>query len=101
VQGLKTLVKGHFQAIEYLKNRPQDAAKRMASRLNDNALGQFAGLRLPDVNENRDFLSGSAPRLRSTAQELANLMVSHNLLQRTVAVEHIADPSCLPEGRNE
>jgi len=33
-RALKKLVRGRFRAIEFLANQPQDAAKRMAPRLN-------------------------------------------------------------------
>jgi NitT/TauT family transport system substrate-binding protein len=97
-QALRELVQGHFRAIECLKSRPQEAGKLMAPRLNDNALAQFSGLRLPDVNENRLFLAGTSPNLRSAARDLADLMLRRKLLQRPVATDRIADPNYRPGG---
>ena len=97
-QALKALLKGHFRAREYLASQPQDAAKRMAPRLGENALAQFTGLRLLDIQENRALLGGNSPRLKSTATELADLMLRRKLLQRPVSVDRLADPSFLAEG---
>ncbi len=97
-QALKALLKGHFRAREYLASQPQDAAKRMVPRLGENPLAQFTGLRLLDMQENRAWLTGNSPRLKSTATELADLMLRRKLLQRPVSVERLADPSFLAEG---
>jgi NitT/TauT family transport system substrate-binding protein len=97
-QALKDLVKGHFKAIEYLANQPQDAAKRMVPRLNGDALTQFNGLRLPDLKENRAFLAGASPGLSATARDLAGLMLRRKLLLRPVATDGLADPQYLPGG---
>jgi hypothetical protein len=94
----RLFIKGHFRAIEYLKSRPQDAEKRMAPRLNNDALAQFNGLHLPDVNENRVFFAGASPNLRSAARDLADLMLRRKLLQRPVATDRFADPNYLPGG---
>jgi len=98
---LKELLDGHFKALEYLKNNPQDAAKRMAPRLNGDALEQFAGIHLPDLKENRNFLSSDSLRLKSIAHELAELMIRRKLLQRPVAADSLADSSYLPGGMHE
>ena len=97
-QALKILLKGHFRALEHLASQPQDAAKRMEPRLNGDALAQFTGLSLPDLKENRALLTGNPPPLKSIATELADLMLNRKLLQKKVSVEHLADPSFLPEG---
>lgn len=97
-QALKALLKGHFRALEHLASQPQDAAKRMAPRLNGDALAQFTGLSLPDLKGNRALLSGNPAPLKSTATELADLMLNRKLLQKKVSVERLADPSFLAEG---
>lgn len=98
-RALKALLKGHFLAREYLASQPQDAAKRMAPRLGENPLAQFTGLTLLDMKENQAWLGGNPPRLQSTASELADLMLRRKLLQKTVSVERLADPSFLAEGK--
>ncbi len=97
-QALKALLKGHFLAREYLASQPQDAAKRMAPRLGENPFAQFTGLRLLDLKENRALLTGNPAPLKSTATELADLMLRRKLLQKKVSVEHLTDPAFLPEG---
>ena len=94
-KALRELLKGHFRAREYLASQPQDAAKRMAPRLGENALEQFVGLSLPDIQENQVLLGGNPPGLRSNAGALADLMLRRKLLQKPVSVERLADPSFL------
>ena len=96
-KALKELLTGHFQAREHLSDQPQDAEKRLAPRLGNNGLAQFTGLSLPDIKENRSLLGGNPPRLQITAGALADLMLHRKLLQGAVAVDHLADPSFLPE----
>lgn len=98
-QALKVLLQGHFRALEHLASQPQDAAKRMEPRLGENVLAQFMGLNLPDLKGNRALLSGNPAPLKSTATELADLMLTRKLLQKKVSVERLADPSFLPEGK--
>lgn len=96
---LKTLLAGHFRALDYLARQPGDAAARMAPRMGvspGEVLPQFAGLRLPSLAENRQFLAGASPRLEAGAEELAGLMVRQQLLRRPVDVTHLADASFLP-----
>lgn len=95
-QALKELVQGYFRALEYLATNPQEAAQRMAPRLGENALAQFSGITLPDIQENRALLGGNPPPLTITAGELAGLMLRRELLRKSVSVERIADPSFLP-----
>ena len=99
-KALKELLTGHFRAREYLASQPQDAEQRMTPRLGNNGLAQFTNLKLPDIEENRRLLDGNPPPLQITASKLADLMLRRKLLQRTVAVDHLADPSFLPE-RNQ
>lgn len=100
-KALEDLVRGHFRAKEYLEREHWDAAMRMMPRLHGNVLAQFTGIRLSDMDENRIFLSGEAPRLNSVAHELADLMLRRKLLQRPVVTDSLADPSCLPWGTHE
>ncbi len=99
-KALKELLTGHFRAREHLASQPQDAEQRMTLRLGGNALAQFTGLKIPDIKENRSLLGGNTPPLKITAGALADLMLRRSLLQKAVAVDHLADPSFLPE-RNQ
>ncbi len=95
-QALKELLKGHFRAREYITSQPQDAEKRMAPRLGENALAQFTGLSLLDIKENQALLGGNSPHLKITAGALADLMLRRKLLQKPVSIDRLADPSFLP-----
>jgi len=99
-QTLKTLLAGHFKALDYLANHPGDASARMAPRLAvapAAVLPQFSKIRLPDIPANNSFLGGATPRLQNTAALLAELMLQHHLLQHTVDVSQLADASLLPQ----
>ncbi|MBU1985825.1 MAG: ABC transporter substrate-binding protein [Proteobacteria bacterium] len=95
-KALKNLLKGHFRARDYLTTQPQDAEKRLAPRLGNNALAQFTGLNMPDIQENQTLLGGNPPPLQITAGTLAELMLQRKLLQGTVSVDRLVDPSFLP-----
>ena len=95
-KAISALISGHFRAMDYLNQQPQEAEKMMLPRLHEDALTQFTGLRLPDIQENWALLGGNLPRLQIVARELVTLMVKRKLLTKTVAVEHLLDPSFLP-----
>lgn len=97
---LKTLISGHFAALDHLARQPQDAATRIAPRQAvspDSVLQQFRLLQLPDVKENRRWLGGPAPSIMKSASDLTSLMLKNRLLQRSVDVSRLAEPALLPE----
>lgn len=97
---LKTLVAGYFSAHAHILHNPQDAALRMAPRLKtepSQVMSLFNGLKLPDLAENRQWLSGSDAKLQQAAAELAKLMREHQLLQFDISVDGMADAEFLPE----
>lgn len=97
---LKTLVAGYFAAREHWLQQVEDAAMRMSPRLKANikqVMAQFNDIKLPDQVENRQWLSGTAPKLRQSAFDLAALMRQRRLLEYDVVVDTIAEPGFLPE----
>lgn len=101
---LKTLIAGHFSALDYLSSNPDDAATRMAGRLATSAnqvLAQFKGLKQPDLAENRHWLSGEEAALHQSARDLAQLMYQHRLLQHPITLGPLAESKFLPDGHNE
>lgn len=96
----RQLVDGWRRAVLYLRNEPQDAARRMAPRLGMNTgefLAALNGLRLPDLDENRRLLNGREPALRTPAQRLAEVMLAERLLHSPVAVDALLDARLLTE----
>lgn len=99
-QALKQLITGFFSACDYLARHPEDASLRMAPRLGTEAqqvMPQFAGLKLPNLQENRNWLSAPEPALINAAAELAKLMKAHQLLQGSINLDSLADISFLPK----
>lgn len=97
---LKKLVGAYFAAQDYLRQQPDDAAKRMAPRLAvspQEVLAMFKGLGLPDLSENRRWLAAPAPALHKVATDLAALMRRHDLLQTDVKTDFLAESGFLPD----
>jgi NitT/TauT family transport system substrate-binding protein len=99
---LKKAIYGHFSALKYIKAAPLDAAAKMAPRLAvgpESVLHQFDGIKLPSVDENRQYLEGDSASLRGSAQSLVQLMRRQGLLRVDLDVSHLADASYLPESK--
>ncbi|MFZ5774206.1 MAG: ABC transporter substrate-binding protein [Thermodesulfobacteriota bacterium] len=80
---IRHLLQAHFRALEYLRKNPQDAAYRMAPRLQVSAadfLSLFKGLVLPDAANNHRLLAGDRPALMESAHTLCTSMVKSGLL---------------------
>lgn len=99
-QALLSLVAAHFKALDYQTSQPQDAARRLAPFLGvkeNEVSAQYDGLKLPTLADNQALLAGTSPILKTSTANLANLMLQHKLLQRSVNTEHIAEPMFLPQ----
>lgn len=96
---LKTLISGYFAALEHIRQQPEDAARRLAPRMAiepRQALALFDGVKLPNAEENRQWLSGSPSALNQAASNLAALMSRHQLLQFDIKIDSLAEPGFLP-----
>ncbi len=99
---VRALLDGYFQARRYLDEQPATAIGRMAPRVHMNNADfrtALAGIRLPDLDENRQLLGGSSPRLTATAEDLLTLMVEWKLVESTPDVARLADDRFLPGHR--
>lgn len=97
---IKTLVHGFLKAVQYIEVQPQDAAKRMASRLDltpQEVLSSFDGLILPSLEENIRLFTGKPSQLDQSAQSLLNLMLEERLINHSVKIEGLFNPQWLPE----
>lgn len=97
---VRTLLSGYFQALEHMRQKPADAAERMAPRLGltpEAVQAGYAALELPDLTENRNLLEGTPSPLEVSAAKLAALMVRQKLLAREIDVSQFIDASRLPE----
>lgn len=100
-EALRRLLEGHFAALRHMRERPADAAARMAPRLGGDGVQaqQFDGLNLPGLADNRAWLAGPRPRLTRVAAELQALMLNDRLLQKRMDLSHLAEAGFLPEGQ--
>lgn len=94
---LSVLLRGWFLALQYFQEHPDDASTHMADRLQlspPDVLTSFAGLRLPDMDENIALLSGARPELVETSRRLAEVMREQRLLEKKIDVSQLfsADP---------
>lgn len=93
---IRALLKGWFQAVALLRDRPEQAAGRMAPRLRltpAEVLASYQGLHLPDLRENRQLLSLDLPV--STAR-LHTVLLREGLLREPVALQGLFEPALLP-----
>ena len=84
---IEALLHGFFKAVHYLGEKPEDAAKRMASRLNlkpEEVLASYAGLIMPTLEENISLFGGKPSQLNQSAQAMLKLMLDEKLIDRSV-----------------
>jgi NitT/TauT family transport system substrate-binding protein len=97
-KSLQTLLAGWFEAIDYLRREPQDAARRMGIRQQTSGeqfLEALNGLHIPSREENIAMLGGTAPELAVTGRRLMSLMVDAKLLRSELAIEDVFAPGPL------
>lgn len=92
------LLHAHFRGLEHLRNNRQDALYRIAHRQGislDEAQRALAGVTLPSLEGNRDYLSlGSV--FQRAAQDLNGLMLQEGLLRRADGLEQLYTAEFLP-----
>ena len=101
---LRQLLRGHFAALDVLRQQPLAAARRMAPRTQisePEVLSSFEGVRIPDLEENRRLLAGDAPDMTASVRRLAEWMLAQQMFRRRVIPEEIVrnlfDDRWLPE----
>ncbi|HEY2817213.1 MAG TPA: ABC transporter substrate-binding protein [Casimicrobiaceae bacterium] len=95
---IRDLLAGWFDAIDYMKSNPKDAARRMGIRqqtTGDQFLEAQQGLHIPSRDENLAMLGGAAPALAVTGRKLMTLMVDAKLLRSDVDIESVLAPAPL------
>jgi NitT/TauT family transport system substrate-binding protein len=97
---IQALLAGWFDALDYLRHEPTDAARRMGIRqqtTGEQYLQALQGIHVPSREENLAMLGGSAPRLAVTGQRLKTLMTESKLLPRDVDIGSVLAPGPLTE----
>ncbi|MBX9872297.1 MAG: ABC transporter substrate-binding protein [Burkholderiaceae bacterium] len=96
---LRAALAGYFQALDYQRRNPWDAAYRMAPRLRLSAealLEAMRGLEQPDRLDNRRYLADTDSALQRIALQLAPLMQRAGLLRRPVSLLDLDSGDYLP-----
>jgi NitT/TauT family transport system substrate-binding protein len=92
------LLRGWFAALDVLRERPAEAARRMAPRvgLEEGAfLEALKGVRHPDVREQHQQLTGEQPLLIETLRRMGTIMVQSRDLPEVPESSHLIDPAPL------
>lgn len=93
------LMKAYFRALDHLGQQPEDAARRMVTRLElspEAFLASLEGLQLTDLDANRRWLEGRPSPLNRSAATLEQVMRAARLLGRPVRLDGLSDPRFLP-----
>lgn len=94
LNSLKVLISGWFRALDYLKQNPQDAARRIAPRTGitpEQFLKSLEGLRIPDIQENQKLLGKTDTSLLNAVRRLSEVMKENKLLQPAVVSTPLLD----------
>jgi NitT/TauT family transport system substrate-binding protein len=99
-KAIQALLTGWFDALDYLKSDPKDAARRMGIRqqtTGEQFLEALRGLHIPSREENLKMLGGPAPELAVTGRRLMALMLEAKLLRAGVDIEAVLAPGPLAD----
>jgi NitT/TauT family transport system substrate-binding protein len=99
-KAIQALLTGWFDAIDYIKREPKDAARRMGIRqqtTGEQFLEAQQGLRVPSREENLRMLGGATPELAVTGRRLMALMVDAKLLRAGLEIEGLLAPGPLAD----
>ena len=97
-KAIQQLLAGWFDAIDYMKSDPKDAAQRMGIRQQTSGeqfLEAQRGLHVPSRDENLRMLGGLKPELAVTGRRLMALMLEAKLLRSSVDIEKALAPGPL------
>lgn len=101
---LKTIVAGHFKAMTYLREHPEDAVVQIGSNM-DMAPAlvseQLKGMELPDLVTTRQWLNGETPALNAPLAVLETLMLEQGLLFKLIDASRLIDASLLSPSQDQ
>jgi len=99
-KAIQAVLTGWFDAIDYMKSEPNDAARRMGIRqqtTGEQFLEAEQGLHIPSREENLRMLGGATPELAVTGRRLLALMVDAKLLRPGLDIERVLAPAPLAD----
>ena len=97
---LRDLTKAHFLGLSHLHKNRQDAMHRIATRQGitfDEVNQTLAGVLLPSLEANREFLAGTDARLTKAARTLSSIMTQKQLLPREDTLDNLVNSTWLPD----
>ena len=97
---LQRLLTAHFRALHHLRTNTQDAAFRLAKRLELPAaevLVAYRGVELPAPYQNRKYLSGSHNQVLMAARTLSAILVEEGLMPQADDLRDLVDATLLPQ----
>lgn len=97
---VRHLVNAHFSGLAHWQAQPDDAARRMAPRLDlatEAVPGAFRGLDLPDRQRNLELLRDGG-QIDATARLLQQDMLRQGLLKASRPLSEISDTTALQSG---
>ncbi|MFP4271668.1 MAG: ABC transporter substrate-binding protein [Halothiobacillaceae bacterium] len=102
-RALAHLVQAHFDALDFMMEKPEEAAPLLAERLQISAADvneAYRGITMPGHIENIEALSGQPAPLERTAEMLIPMLIEYGLLPDTVAAEAtgLANPDFIATG---
>ena len=98
---IRALLRGYFLAMRHLRDKPHEAAVVLGRQmfLTPDVVEQaLRGIRLPDLEENRRWLGGSAPHLMEASAAVSAVMQAAALLRQAPSLAGLCEPSFLPKG---
>lgn len=96
---LRASIQAYFQALDYLRQNPWDAAYRQAPRLKVSAqemIDSLRGLQQPDLISNRRYLTGDTSPLLKAASVLSPILQEAGVIQRPARTHDLITSAYLP-----
>lgn len=90
------VVNSWFKSLDYIKQRPQDAAERMSKRLGvkaEEVPAIMEGIILPGREETKKILGGETPALLEPAKRLSEILVKEKMIRSMIDVNVAIDKS--------
>jgi NitT/TauT family transport system substrate-binding protein len=97
-KAVQALLSGWLRATDYLRRKPEDAARRMGIRQQTSGeqfLKGLKGLHIPSREENLRMLGGANPELAAAGRRLMALMLEAKLLRMELKIEDVLAPAPL------
>lgn len=86
------LLKGWFKSLDYLREKPAEAALMMSQRMGmtkEEVLIALEGMRSPNELENKEWVTGENPVLINKGENLVNFMLKKGFLKKNVNLKNI------------